>query len=141
MLPSGLPTLVADNEDIARFLTQSSYYSTQEVKPAAFMPSPNSRETSVSRHGQEPMTNLQALGRAAAGTRNLHGAAVLRSRAVREAFLEVLADEPPERHAVIRKWPWPDDADMRKAQQKEIAQQLAAAAGAPVLFEGAGVKT
>src|SRR6266704_3307857 len=35
MLPSGLAEVVADEEDLARFLTQSSHFNTEIVKPAA----------------------------------------------------------------------------------------------------------
>ena len=34
-LPSGLPDVVADDEDIARFLTQSNQFNTTMAKPAA----------------------------------------------------------------------------------------------------------
>ena len=38
MLPSGLPNIVGDDEEITRFLTQSSHYNSAMPKPAAFMP-------------------------------------------------------------------------------------------------------
>jgi hypothetical protein len=104
------------------------------VKPAAFLPSKKSRETSVSRHGAEPFAQLWELGLAAAGDRTLHGAAIFKARVVRDVGLEAIADEPPLRHAVIRGWPW-DDADevQRKARQLELALKLASAAGKPVM--------
>jgi hypothetical protein len=126
-LPSGLPETVDSAEDLARFLTQSSHYSTRTVKPGAFLPSPMDRATSVSRHGREPIETLHQLGLAAAGSRPLHGAAIISCGAVREVGLDVDADEPPERHALIRGWPWVDnDRQLEKAQQKEKALQLAA---------------
>lgn len=134
MLPSGLPEMVADEEDVVRFLTQSSHYTSATVKASAFLPSPTSRETSVLRHGREPIERLRALGLQAAGARALHGAAVLRAEAIRAADLDILADEPPERHAVINRWPWNDDLVLQKAQQKERALALAAAAGEPIRF-------
>lgn len=62
MLASGLPEIVADDEDLARFLTSSSQFNTQMAKPAAFLPSTSDRETSVFRHGREPRETLWAIG-------------------------------------------------------------------------------
>ncbi len=136
MLPSGLPEEIGSEESLARFRTQSSHFNSRMVKPAAFLPSPMWRETSVSRHGREPRSVLWELGRHAAGTRPLHGAAILRADAVRAARLEVRADEPPPRHAAIRGWPWiENDADLQKARQKELAILLAGAAGVPLLVD------
>ncbi|WP_126536066.1 hypothetical protein [Aerosticca soli] len=126
-LPSGLPETVDATEDLARFLTQSGHYSGRTVKPGAFLPSPKDRATSVSRHGSEPIETLYQLGLAAAGNRALHGAAIIKCGAVRDAGLGVDADEPPARHALIRGWPWfENDKQLEKAQQKEKALQLVA---------------
>jgi hypothetical protein len=134
MLPSGLPELIGDGEELARFLTQSSQFTAILVRPATFLPGPKDRETSVSRHGREPTARLWEIGRGAAGARTLYGAAILSARAVRDARLDVLADEPPPRHAAIRGWPWNEtDPDLQKAKQKELAAHLAAAAGPPFL--------
>jgi hypothetical protein len=134
MLPSGLPEDIADSEHLARFLVQGSHFGPHTVKPSAFLPSPKDRETSVSRHGAQPAEQLWALGQIAAGDRPLHGAAILTASAIRGAQLDVSADEPPDRHAVIRGWPWHEgDPEVRKAQQKERALVLARAAGAPIL--------
>jgi hypothetical protein len=46
MLPSGLPEQIQDEEDLARFLVQSSQFTTTSVKPSAFLPNPKDRETS-----------------------------------------------------------------------------------------------
>ena len=123
MLGSGLPDIVADDEDLARFLTSSSQFNAQMAKPAAFLPSPSGRETSVFRHGSEPLETLWAIGDAyAAGNRALHGAAIVKARDVRAARLDVIADEPPPRHAAIRGWPWLDnDLEEQKERQKEQA--------------------
>lgn len=135
MLPSGLPEVVGDEEDLARFLTHHSLFNTTIVKPAALLPSPRDRETSVSRHGREPIEELRQIGRNAAGTRDLYGAAVFKARVVRVAALDVVADEPPPRHAVICGWPWNDsDPEMQKAQQKEMASVIASSAGPPTLL-------
>lgn len=128
-LPSGLPDLVADEEDLARFLTQSNQFSALMAKPAAFLPSPKDRETSVSRHGSEPLESLWEIGLDAAGSRNLYGAAIFKARSVRAAQLEVAADEPPPRHAAIRGWPWNEiDPELQKAKQKEMAAVIASGA-------------
>jgi len=135
-LPSGLPEEVGDDEDLARFLTQSGHYSQQRVRPGAFLPTPQDRATSVSRHGREPMQNLKSLGLTAARERRLHGAALFKVVDVRNLGFEVKSDEPPVRHALITGWPWPDsDKELRKAQHLEFAQQLASAAGPPLLFD------
>lgn len=134
-LPSGLPETVLATEDLARFLTQSGHYSGSTVKPGAFLPSPMDRATSVSRHGREPVETLRQLGLAAAGSRSLHGAAIIKCSVVREIGLDVDPDEPPERHALIRGWPWVDnDRQLEKAQQKEKALQLAAATSEVIPF-------
>jgi len=95
-LPSGLEEIIADDEDLARYLTSSSQFNAIMVKPAAFLPNPKDRETSVFRHGSEPLDRLWAIGvEHAAGGRNLHGAAICKARHVRAAQLEVIAGEPP----------------------------------------------
>lgn len=127
-LPSGLPEAVGGAKDLARFLTSSSQYNSQMAKPAAFLPNPRDRETSVFRHGREPRPELWRIGREhVARERPLHGAALLRARDVREALLDVTATEPPPRHAGIVGWPWLDDPELQKAQQKERAVLLAQA--------------
>jgi hypothetical protein len=130
MLPSGLPERVADDEDLARFLTSDSQFNSKMVKPSAFLPEPKSHETSVFRHGSEPRETLWAIANEyAAQGRTIHGAAIFKTGEVRAARLEVLASEPPPRHAAIRNWPWiEDDPDLRKAQQKELATLLASKA-------------
>lgn len=138
MLSSGLPEQVGDDEDLARFLTSSGHYSLAAVRPSAFLPSPRDRATSVSRHGRSPVETLEALGQAAvaASGRHLHGAAILKAASVRRVQLTVDASEPPQRHALIRGWPWAeDDPRARKAEQLTRAQQLASAAGTPLLFD------
>jgi hypothetical protein len=124
--PSGLPERVGDDEDLARFLTQSNQYNSVMIKPSAFLPSPKDRETSVSRHGCEPVNDLWVLGLQAAGCRNLHGAALFKAIVVREAMLEVEEDEPPSRHAVICGWTWNEnDPLLQKAKQMEMALVIA----------------
>jgi hypothetical protein len=127
MLASGLPEIVADAEDLARFLTSSNQFSTQMVKPAAFLPSVRDRETSVFRHGGEPPQALWAIGDGYLP--KFHGAAIVKARDVRATLLDVIADEPPQRHGAIVGWPWLDNDPMeQKAQQKERALQIASKA-------------
>jgi hypothetical protein len=126
-LPSGLDEIVAEDEDLARYLTSSSQFNAIMVKPAAFLPSPKDHETSVFRHGNEPRDRLWAIGSEhAAGGRNLHGAAICKAFHVRATQLEIIAGEPPLRHAAIRGWPFSEaDAELQKAKQKELAAIIA----------------
>ena len=129
-LPSGLEEIVADDEDLARYLTSSSQFNAVMVKPAAFLPNPKDRETSVFRHGSEPRDRLWAIGvEHAVGERTLHGAAICKAHHVREVQLEVTAEEPPPRHAAIRGWPFAEaDPELQKARQKELAALIASKA-------------
>jgi len=126
-LPSGLSDQVDDGEDLARFLTQSNQFKPC-VKPALFLPSPKDHKTSVSRHGAVPLDRLRRLGEVAAGARNLYGAAILKAHCIRACSLDVVADEPPEFHALICGWSSDADPVLRKAQQLEKALVLANAA-------------
>ncbi len=134
-LPSGLPEHVGDEEDIARFLTSSGHFSATAVKPAAFLPNPHNGETSVFRHGAQPLESLQAIGKREMGARSLHGAAIVKASVVREVDLELRAGEPPPLHADIIGWPWQQhDPDLGKAERKEKAALIAQRAGEPLRF-------
>ena len=138
MLSSGLPEIVADDEDVARILVQPSQFGAAGVKPSAFVPGNKDRETSVFRHGREPLNSLMEIGRDVADRRSLtaYGAAVLKARSARGTALDVVASEPPARHAAIRGWPWDGpDPDLDKARRKELALLLANAAGPAVMFQ------
>jgi len=125
-LMSGLSSVVDDEEQLTRFLVQSNQFNTIMVKPAAFLPNPKDRETSVFRHCGEPKEELWEIGMAVAAQRNLYGAAIVKARVAREARLDVMAAEPPHRHAVLKGWPWYEDTpEDQKAMQIEIAQILA----------------
>ncbi len=128
MLASGLPNIVGDDEDLARFLTSRGQFSTQKAmaKPALFLPSP--KETSVFRHGSEPRDELWTIGAIAAGTRTLYGAAIVQTRDVRSVQLDAIADEPPPRHAVITGWLQDNDPLFEKAKRIEQAEQIASKA-------------
>ena len=126
MLPSGLPEIVADEEDLARFLTSSSQFNAGGAKPAAFLPNPSNGETSVFRHGDQPRASLWRIGNEHVSVnRTLHGAAIFKAKHVRSALLEVVAQEPPPRHANIVGWPWPTDPELGKAARKERALVIA----------------
>ena len=134
MLPSGLPEHIDDDEDMVRFLTQSNLFNSIMAKPSALLPNPRDRETSVSRHGRMPLDCLWEIGLAVAGNRKLYGAVFFKARDVRTVQLDVIADEPPARHAVIKHWPWfENDPELQKAKQKELAASIASAAGTPLL--------
>src|ERR1700733_12654475 len=130
MLQSGLPEQVANEENLARFLTHGSQFNSKGVKPTVFLPEPKAQETSVFRHGSEPRDDLWAIGNEhAAKGRTIHGAAIIRAGEVRAAGLAVIPDEPPLRHAAIRNWPWiGNDPEMLKAERKELAIMLASTA-------------
>jgi hypothetical protein len=127
MLPSGLPDLVADDESLARFLTSSSFFNAAMVKPAAYMPNPKDGNTSVFRHGVEPRDSLRRIAEDhVLGQRTLHGVAICAARRVRDAQLDVIAQEPPARHANIAGWPVvANDPEQTKARQKEHALLIA----------------
>ncbi len=126
-LPSGLPETVDDGEDLARFLTSSGQFNTRMAKPAAFLPNPKNGETSLFRHGSEPLTSLREIGVAhITSERTLHAAAICKASQVRAAQLEVAAKEPPPRHANIIGWPWSEtDPDFGKSERKELAALIA----------------
>ena len=127
MLPSGLSNVVEDEEDLARFLTSSRQFNAVMAKPAAFLPNPNDGETSVFRHGSDPRESLWRIGNEhVARDRTLHGAAIFKARHVRSALLEVVAQEPPPRHANIVGWPSSQiDPELGKAEQMERAALIA----------------
>jgi hypothetical protein len=126
MLPSGLPELVANDEQLARFLTSSSQFKGTIVKPSAFLPERKDLETSVFRHGSEPRDALWLIGQEhAAQGRNIHGAAIIKAQNVRAIHLEVIGNEPPQKHAAIRNWPLQDEPELQHARHKQLAILLA----------------
>ena len=125
-LSSGLPEIVADNETLARFLTSSGQFNTTMAKPGAFLPDTNDRETSVFRVIGQSLENIWAISDGAASGRKIYGAAIFKAQTVRAVQLDVVADEPPPRHAVIRKRPWIEtDPDLLRARHREFAIVLA----------------
>ena len=130
MLPSGLDEVVANGEDLTRFLTSKSQFNSQMAKPAAFLPAHKDRETSVFRQGAQPPAALWVISdEYVAGNRTVHGAAIVKAGDVRATGLDVFPEEPPPWHAAIRGWPWlENDPELQKAQQKELAMLVASKA-------------
>ena len=125
MLPSGLPEVVDDDEDLARFLWSSGDYSSKGVKRAPFMP--RAGETSVFRHVSEPREQLWQIATTyIPGDRKLHGAAIVKTRHIRDVRLDVIASEPPPRHANIVGWAWSAaDPEFGKAERMEQVLRIA----------------
>ena len=98
------------------------------MKEAALLPDSKKNETSVYRHGAQPSGRLWRIGREiVAGNRRLHGVAIFKAKHVRAVALDVLAAEPPPRHAAVRGWPkLESDPELAKARQKELATAIAA---------------
>ena len=125
-LPSGLPKFVGDDENLARFLPQSNHFNQSGVKPVAFLPNPRNGETSVFRHGSENLPSLWSIGQEhIPSDRMLHGAAIVKAHRIRALILDVIAKEPPARHANIIDWPCDTDPEMEKAKRKDLANQIA----------------
>ena len=126
LLPSGLPDLVADDELLARFLRFSSQFSALGIKALAFLPAKDDM-TSVVRHAAEPCAELWDLGAVFLGPdTKIYGAAVFTADNVRRANIDVVAAEPPPRHANLVGWPVNADPELQKAQRKKIALAIAA---------------
>lgn len=124
-LPSGLPEQVHDDEDLARFLTSRNQFNATMVKPSAFIPHPKN-SASVFRHGSEPRDSLwQISDKHLPNARRIYGAAFIKAIQVRKASFDILADEPPPRHADITGWSSLRDPREQKAQQLEDAVPLA----------------
>lgn len=125
-LPSGLPDLVGDGEDLARFLTQSNQFNALMAKPAAFLPNPKYRNTSVFRCGDDAERLRQTWQKTTNGQRPLKAAAICKTSDVRNAGLDVITAEPPDAHANIEGWPWlANDPELQKAKQMEMAGEIA----------------
>jgi hypothetical protein len=125
MLPSGLPEEIDNNETLARFLTSSSLFNSIGAKPAAFLPNPKYKNTSVFRQISSSSA-LRQKWTEVGGNRSLHGVALLNAHQVRSAQLDVESEEPPPAHANIINWPWiENDPELQKAKQRELANALA----------------
>jgi len=129
VLASGLPEQVADAEPLARFLTSDSQFNREFAKPSGFLPGPRDGNTSVFRQAACPAQVLWDTADREIGTeRRAKAAALLTAMQVRQASLDVVASEPPPRHADISGWPdVPHDPDAARARRKELALLLAQA--------------
>ena len=123
LLSSGLAEIVGDEESLARFLTSSSQFNASGAKPSAFLPNPKDRAKSVFRHESHPRESLWRIAEEhMPAVPTLHGAAIVMAKHVRAARLDVVAQEPPPRHANIVGWPWSQtDPEMMKAEHIERA--------------------
>jgi hypothetical protein len=113
-----------DAEPLSRFLLSKSRCSvkTMRVKPAAFLPEPNSLETSVFRTlGLNP-EEIWAIGEhhvAQPTGHTLRGRGQVLAQVPRRLGLKVRPDNQPERHAAIVGWP------AEKDRQQMLAIELA----------------
>lgn len=131
ILPSGLPSEVADGEPLARFIRQKSQYkpSTLQARGVLFMPPREAGMLSVSRVGTLSEPAVEELGRHVveqAGS-TLKGWCILETQRVRSIRdFGVVSDEPDDRHhyhAHITGFP------REKSGLMEAADDLAEAAG------------
>jgi len=115
-----LPEVVADTENLTRFLTQSSHFNSFGAKPSVFLPNPRSRNTSIFRIERDAGAVRQAWEAHAAGAeRVLRGYAVVIASDVRSQSLEIVAEEPPPAHANLENWPWiEDDPELQEGEAK-----------------------
>lgn len=139
-LPSGMPEMVDDGEPVIRFaFSRKKEMWVAEppghLKPAAFFPDargwPETKhhlETSVFRHGGEPVEELLQLAADNFPDREPKGAGLVLVRPIRQAGLDVVADEKPPsgpRHANIVDWAEDADPKVAKATWKQQAMMFA----------------
>lgn len=123
---------IDSSENLSRFILQRQYwYRTDNppvksrVKYAAFMPNPNNGETSVFRTSgitDEVIWDIGDREVSAKAGKPILGRADIIAVVVMSKDLEIIPNEPPERHANITGWP--DE----RSKQKMIALELAAEA-------------
>ena len=112
-------------EPLSRFLCSKSHFSIEKmlVKPGAFLPEPNSLETSVFRTSGLLSSEIWALGDrhvAKPTGRTLRARAEVFAKSVYGIALKIHPDNNPERHATIVGWP------IEKNEQLMLAIELAA---------------
>lgn len=129
VLPSGLRSVPAAGETLARALFSDNQFNTYGPKFTAFMPAQND-ETSVFRDCAHDTALLRAAcDEAAFGHGKLAKHVAMTTVAqVLDAGLSVLASEPPARHANIVGWPRHTDPERQKADRKLLAMRIAASA-------------
>jgi len=123
-----LPSIVRPHESLARYLTQSNHYRTQDysVKAKAFEP-PSDLRLSVFRVDGLAIEEVWELGQSNVvdrmnQPRNLYGMANIKASAVRDVGLDIDPDNIPPRHACLVGWP------ESKSEQMLIQHELAAKA-------------
>jgi len=119
-----LQAIVAPHEHLTRFLTSSSHYGAERVKPNAFMPMSGSTKISVFRIDKLREHLIWELGKSIGLTpeRKLHGRGDFAAHIVSQQDLWIEPDNVPPRHANITGFP------LEKSEQKQIALELAAEA-------------
>lgn len=125
-LPSGLPDQVQASEILARFLRSGSHVakSTGRVKGAAFLPAPDD-DTSVFRSDDLDVISIRVLAIEHVPQAAKHGIALVPASRVFEQGLDVVPEEPPNRHANIRKWPLAEKPDLQKNLRRIKAAVIA----------------
>lgn len=116
--------VVQDDELLARFIVSARWIrSDNTIKQDAFRP-PSDLELSVTRHTDISIEELWQLGKYVAEKRQLQliGRGDLTARNFRQEKLNVIPQEPPNNHAVVKDWP------LDIPTQKIIAMRLAQAA-------------
>ena len=120
------PMPVDEEEMLTRFIFYSKWYRSSDgsIKPLAFMPKPETNDTSVFRHSgfTDPDSDLSRIGEEGARKRccNYHGRADIKAEYVYQQGLGIEPTETPEHHANIVGWP------QDKNKRLIIATQLAA---------------
>ena len=135
---------VSPGETLTRFIRYNSHFSvvTNRVKPDAFLPHKKSIDVSVFRiselNDSEELSENEVweIGREYVQTeeRPIKARADLSASVVYENNLEVVPDEPPQRHANITPFPVEKSPTDRKAR-RSIATKLANASKLVVLPE------
>lgn len=125
-LESGLCDRVRPDERLARFLRSGSHVakSTGRIKAAAFLPAPDD-DTSVFRSDGMESNEIRDLAAEHVEQATVHGTALVGANHVFDEDLEVVAVEPPPRHANIRGWPTAEKPDMQKNLRRLKAAAIA----------------
>lgn len=125
---------VPPGEKLTRFIRYGSHFSTgtNRVKPDAFLPHKKSVDISVFRvsglNGSQELSEneIWEIGREHVQTedRRIKARADLLASSVYDSNLEVVPDEPPERHANIRHLPT-DNSPANRKTRRALATKLA----------------
>ena len=117
--------VVGKNENLSRYIFSTRHFSRHlnRIKGEAYMP--NRGEVSVFRTDRLTDSAIWEIGSdvATKSKRTLYARGDTKAHEVRKVGLDILAEEPPLRHANLVGWPEGD-----KPRQKLIALQIAAGA-------------